>query len=83
MVKKKKKEPMYKYIYYITPVLVATEECLLGISPGSTRCKALGRWHLSARVSRVWHSSHRKARKNTETGKRLFLISTWKTKKTR
>lgn len=28
---------------YITPVLVATEECLLGILPMSTRCKMVGR----------------------------------------
>lgn len=54
---------MYKYTHYIAPALVATEECLLGILPMSTRYKVPDRWHLSAQVSRVWHSNRRKAGK--------------------
>lgn len=60
--KKKCINNIFNIQIYHTPALVATEECLLGTLPGSTRCKALlGRWHLSARVSRVWHSSPRRA----------------------
>lgn len=55
---------MFKYIIIHAPASVAIEECLLGILPMSTRCKAPGHWHLSASVSRVLNASRRKARKN-------------------
>lgn len=55
---------------HFTPALVAIEECLLGILPVSIRCKEIsGRWHLSARVSHVWHSSHRTAMQEIENVK--------------
>lgn len=40
----------------------------------STQYKVLGRWHLSARVFRVWHSNRHKAGKK-EMPKWLIIIN--------
>jgi len=67
-VKKKKK---YVWIQH-APASVATEECLLGILPMSTRCKAPGHWHLCASVSRVWNVSRRRASKYKKPNGNLY-----------